>query len=399
MSERSSSSPALPRPGDPGGLRPRRLAIWLGVVALLAIIALIAAAVIPGSHHADSDDAVAQHAVAGRNHQADASARVTTVVNSSIPAKQYGSKVAAMENGVDSHGRLVSDLSPVPVAAFARPVAHYRAYAERWAAELGHDVRPLTAALRSGDRAAARRDWGTVFSDYLHLGAVYGLLPGDLNDRLAGLPGTIGDPHFVGLHRIEMGLWTDQPVQSLTPLGTKLGHAVTRLRAELPTLAINPKSTKLRLKRGLVAVAVDPLDYVTRAHEILEDAQRDLMSGTDVPWSGAGVLGTAAGVAATKELMSTLEPIMTGRGNAYGTSEYWLLRLGRVLHGVQRPDGSWPTLHQLTPRQLQLIDGTLAGTLSALQQVPGTLETVNLPDIPPIPSHPASTSASGSDSK
>ena len=69
------------------------------------------------------------------------------------------------------------------------------------------------------------------------------------------------------------------------------------------------------------------------------------------------------------------------RGNAYGTSDYWLLRLGRVLHAVQRPDGSWPTLHQLTPRQLQLIDGTLAGTLSALQQVPGTLETVTLPDM------------------
>jgi hypothetical protein len=394
MSDGSSSNPVLPRPGGPGGLRPRRLAIWLGVVVLLAITALIAAAVIPGSHHSDADDAVAQHAVAGPTQQSGAPARVTTVVNSSIPAKQYGSKIAAMENGVDSHGRLVSDLSPVPVATFARPVAHYRVYAEHWAAQLGRQVAPLTAALRSGNRAAARQTWETAFSDYLHLGAVYGLLPGDLNDRLAGMPGMIGDPHFVGLHRIEMGLWTDQPVRSLAPLATQLGRAVARLQAELPTLAINPKSTKLRLKRGLVAVAVDPLDYVTRAHEILEDAQRDLMSGTDVPWSGDGVLGTAAGVAATQELMSTLEPIMTGRGNAYGTSEYWLLRLGRVLHGVQRPDGSWPTLHELTPRQLQLIDGTLAGTLSALQQVPGTLETVNLPNIPRIPKGSTSTSAS-----
>jgi hypothetical protein len=399
MSDGSPSNPALPRPGGPGGLRPRRLAIWLGVVALLAIIALVAAAVIPGSHHSDADDAVAQHAVAEPNQQSGDPARVTTVVNSSIPAKQYGSKIAAMENGVDSRGRPVSDLSPVPVAAFARPVAHYRVYAEHWAAQLGRDVPPLTAALRSGNRAGARRDWDTAFSDYLHLGAVYGLLPGDLNDRLAGLPGMIGDPHFVGLHRIEMGLWTDEPVRSLTPLGTKLSHAVTRLQAELPTLAINPKRAKLRLKRGLVAVAVDPLDYVTRAHEILEDAQRDLMSGADVPWSGAGVLGTAAGVAATKELMTTLEPIMTGRGNAYGTSEYWLLRLGRVLDSVQRPNGSWPTLHELPPRQLQLIDGTLAGTLSALQQVPGTLETVNLPNIPRIPNGAASTSASESNAK
>ena len=80
----------------------------------------------------------------------------------------------------------------------------------------------------------------------------------------------------------------------------------------------------MRLARGLVAVTVDPLDFTLRIHEILEDAQRDFMSGVDVPWSGAGVLATAAGVAATKELLSTVEPIMTGRGPAYGTSEYWL---------------------------------------------------------------------------
>ena len=50
------------------------------------------------------------------------------------------------------------------------------------------------------------------------------------------------------------------------------------------------------LKHTLPRSEIDPLDYAARAHEILEDAQRDLMSGIQVPWSGAGVLGTAAGV-------------------------------------------------------------------------------------------------------
>jgi hypothetical protein len=362
---------------------------------LLAVAALTAAALIPGSH-GSSDDNLARESVAAPSARSDGSGRhLASVVDSSIPARRYGSQVAAMENGFDRSGKLVSDLSPLPVAAFDRPVAEYRRYAERWAATLGHDVTPLTAALRAGDRARARRAWETAFSDYLHLGAVYGLLPGDLNDRLAGLPPITGDPHFVGLHRIEMGLWGNEPVRSLVGLSTGLGAAVQRLRVELPTLAINPKSPSVRLRRGLVAVAVDPLDYVTRAHEILEDAQRDLMSGVDVPWSGQGVLGTAAGVAATRELLSTLKPIMSGRGNAYGTSEYWLGRMRAALRGVRRPDGAWPSLHQLTPRQLQLIDGTLAGTLTALDQVPGTLETTNIPN---IPGDPASGSESGSGS-
>ncbi len=386
MSETSSST-ALPRSTGPGGLRPRRpvrIAIWLGAVVLLAIAALIAAAVIPGSHHTVGEPADAQRAVAAPTPASHAPARVTKVFDSTVAANRFGTQDAARENGYDANGP-VSDLTPVRASAFDHPVAMYRRYAERWAATLGHHVVSLTVALRAGNRRLARTDWMTAFSDYLHLGAVYGLLPGDLNDDLAGMPGTIGDRHFVGLHRIEMGLWTDQSVRSLAPLAVKLGYAVGRLRAELPTAAVDPQSTHVRLARGLVAVTVDPLDFTLRIHEILEDAQRDFMSGLDVPWSGAGVLATAAGVAATKELLSTVEPIMTGRGAAYGTSEYWLNRLSHALDRVRRRDGSYPSLHQLEPEQLQLIDGTLAGTLTALDQVPAALETQAFTTFPKIP--------------
>jgi hypothetical protein len=360
------------------------LVLWAGVVVLLAIAALAAAALIPGSH-GSSDDGLARESVAAPSASPPGRARVKNVFDSSVSASKYGSQVAAMENGVNRSGKYVSDLSPLPVAAFDRPVSEYRNYAERRAATLARRVAPLTAALRAGDRARARRAWDAAFWVYLQLGAVYGLLPGDLNDRLAGLPGLTGDPHFAGLHRIEMGLWTNEPVRSLVGFSTRLSAAVKLLRAELPSLAINPKSTQTRLRRGLVAVTVDPLDYVLRVHEILEDAQRDLMSGVDVPWSGQGVLGTAAGVAATRELLATLKPVMVGRGNAYGTSEYWLGRLDAALRSVRLRNGAWPSLHQLRPRQLQQIDGTLAGTLTALEQVPGTLETRNIPDFPKDP--------------
>ena len=52
-----------------------------------------------------------------------------------------------------------------------------------------------------------------------------------------------------------------------------------------------------RLSGVLAKVSIEPLEYATRAHEILEDAARDLLSGTDVPWSGEGVLATNAGLA------------------------------------------------------------------------------------------------------
>ena len=91
------------------------------------------------------------------------------------------------------------------------------------------------------------------------------------------LPGDGPGSSFSGLHRIEYGLWTGASPRSLVPWAAKLQRDAVTLRQVLPS------------------VQITPLDYATRAHEILEDAQRDLLSGMDVQWSGAGVLGRRPG--------------------------------------------------------------------------------------------------------
>jgi high-affinity iron transporter len=334
----------------------------------LALLALAAAAVIPGSHTGGAYSYGVTR-VAARSRVADPlRIRETKVFGSSLSAKSYGTQVAEQEDqGINASGQLTSDLSPIPARAFAAPIAAYRAYAERWASKLAGEVPALATDLRGGRRPAAERTWNAAFADYLHLGAVYGLLPASLDQRLAGLPQTLGDRRFGGLHRIEMGLWTGEPPRSLVPVATALMGAASALRRVLPT------------------VTISPLDYATRAHEILEDAQRDLMSGTEVPWSGAGVLGTEAGVVATKEVISTLAPILDGRDNTLVEVQSWLSQLQGALRSVQRRDGSWPALGQLSSTQRERLDGNLAGALGALEQVPGALETAPVPAIPQLP--------------
>jgi high-affinity iron transporter len=346
-------------------------------VAALAVIALIAAALIPsGGSSGTKPFGVA--AVAGHSPTAGAThARVTKVFGSSIPAKQYGTDIARQEDqGIDANGQLASDLSPIAPSAFDAPIAAYRRYAEGWAARLAVALPSLRGTLAGGGRAASERAWAVAYSDYLHLGAVYGLLPGTLDARIDGmphqLPGAPGDGQgssFSGLHRIEYGLWTGASPRSLVPWATQLERDVVTLRRVLPS------------------VAIDPLDYTLRAHEILEDAQRDLLSGTDVQWSGAGVLGTAAGLAATQEVIATLTPLLQGRDSALGEAESWLPRLQAVLNRLRADHhGSYPSLGQLTTAEHEQLDGTMDGTLAALSLVPGTLETTALPVIPKIPS-------------
>ena len=177
------------------------------------------------------------------------------------------------------------DLEPLPTARFARPVAEYRAYSERQATAVAGQVSALTRALRAGDVAAAKTDWLAAYDDYLRLGAAYGAL-GKLDEEIdgdpGGLPGGVHDPHFTGLHRIEIGLWKGESPRKLLGPAAYLAAKVRRLRGVVRTIAI------------------PPLVYATRAHEILEDAQRDMLSGVDAPWSGAGLRATEDSVAATQ---------------------------------------------------------------------------------------------------
>jgi high-affinity iron transporter len=265
------------------------------------------------------------------------------------------------------------ELAPTSVSAFARPIALYRAYAVAQLGAMEEQIAGLESALAADDRVAAQGAWRAAYVRYLHLGAVYlvgqlATLNEEIDGKAAGLEGGVSNPQFAGLHRIEYGLWTGAPPRELLGWARRLDLAVHRLRSLMPH------------------VSITPLEYATRAHEILEDAQRDLLSGADVPWSGEGVLATKAGLEATEEVISTLRPVLGGVERVIPAvdTEFGALRSAFAsiasAHG-----GSLPANGQLTQQQAELLDGTLGGALEALSEVPGVLETEAPPQIPRIP--------------
>ncbi len=148
----------------------------------------------------------------------------------------------------------------------------------------------------------------------------------------------------------------------------------------------------IKLQRILPSVRIAPLDYATRAHEILEDAVRDLLSGTDVRWSGAGVLGTAAAVAATTEVVRTLAPVLGQREGVLAVVDTELRGLRGTLTSIKRSHGgTLPTTAQLTQDESERLDASVGQALEGLAQVPGALETVNATQPPAIPAADART--------
>jgi iron uptake system EfeUOB component EfeO/EfeM len=266
-----------------------------------------------------------------------------------------------------------TSLLPLSPTAFNAPVATYRAFAGHQLGLMETQIAELHTALSAGDRGAAQAAWRGAFSHYLELGAVY--LEGQIADldqaidgNPGGLPGGTASPQFSGLHRIEFGLWTGAPLATLIPWTQRLAVDVAKLRRVLPR------------------VQVAPLDYATRAHEILEDAVRDLLSGTDVPWSGEGVLGTAAGVLATQEVVATLRPLLAHRENVLPVVNIELAALQSTIASIRAAHGgALPTNAQLTQLQSEQLGNAMGAALEALAQVPGALEAAPTPQIPQIP--------------
>jgi iron uptake system EfeUOB component EfeO/EfeM len=333
-----------------------------GAVCIALAAFLIVSALGVGRHHAKPAASAPYTLTPFATYEARAPHVLsTTVVNSDQGAVQGAAATPP------------STLPPLPASAFAGPTARYRTYAISQLGQMESQVKRLQSKLAANDRTGAQLAWRAAYVSYLRLGAVYLVGPlATLNQAIdgnaGGLPGGTASPQFTGLHRIEYGLWTSAQPRALVSQARQLNRNVRQLRDTI----------------GKVSIA--PLEYATRAHEILEDAARDLLSGTDVPWSKEGVLATDAGLQATEEVIATLAPLLVGRENTIPVVKPELAVLRSVMaslaatHGGQLPSNS-----QLTQAQAELLDGTLGGTLEALSQVPGALETELPPQIPQIP--------------
>lgn len=280
----------------------------------------------------------------------DGAAPVVRVAGTDHPAQAVADAAAELP----LNGAPRPEFGPLPERAFDGPIARYRVYSAREAAAMDSQVRALARSLRGGDRAAARRAWTAAYARYLRIGAAYGAL-GDLDAAIVA-----------DRERIERGLWTDEPLSALRPAAARLRRDVRALRRAVPQ------------------VEITPLDYAIRGHEILEDAQRDMLSGVAAPYSGAGVLATAASLEATEAVVDTLRSLLAQRG-AIAPIDAGLVRLRRELAAIRRAhDGRWPALDALSLTERQRLSGRLGAGLELLARLPGALETTVPPAIPPI---------------
>ncbi|QUR69949.1 iron uptake transporter permease EfeU [Mycobacterium spongiae] len=251
---------------------------------------------------------------------------------------------------------------PVSLDDLAGPNAQYQNIAAAALDALADNAIALRNDLAADDLAGAKVNLLAAQMNWERVGASYNSF-GDLGKAVSGLPwglpGGVDDDDFTGLHRLEYGIYHDQDPAGLVPIAD-------RLLADIAVVRKNLRREDL---------AGDPTNLPIRAHEILEDAQRDHLSGIDDLGGGFAYPATMADIDITRSLIGELTPLLDARSpKLVATINTQLDTLSATLIATQGPDGRWLAPAQVPPAQRQDVNAALGAVLETLAVVPDLLE-------------------------
>ncbi|ANP51265.1 high-affinity iron transporter [Streptomyces griseochromogenes] len=258
-----------------------------------------------------------------------------------------------------SGGGAAEPVVPVSEQDLAAPLQAYKTYVEQGLATLVTQTRTLDHDIESDDLGKARSDWLTAHRTYASLGAAYGTFEDfdqKIDGRPDGLPGGVRDKDFTGFLRLEHGLWHGEPAKDLRAPAQQLADAATGLGKAFP------------------AQDFDPGDLPLRAHEILENTLQFELTGDTDQGSGTNLATADANLAGTRELLTVLEPLLTGRApKLLPTVDADIARLQKLLDAAHH-GGTWTPVDRLAAADRQRVDGATGQLLEDLAPVPDLLE-------------------------
>ncbi|HXT88068.1 MAG TPA: imelysin family protein, partial [Trebonia sp.] len=252
-------------------------------------------------------------------------------------------------------------VKPVTVNDLTPPNKLYQGYAAAQLTDLANAVTALNTDLKHSNVAQAKKDWLAAQLAWERVGASYDSF-GDLGiavDGLPdGLPDSVNDKGFTGLHRLEYGLWHGQPAKELLPVAATLQKNVATVQKNLTTDDL----------------AGDPTQLPLRAHEIIEDALRDHLSGIDDQGASAAYAMTYADAQVDKVVLGDLTNLLNEREpGLVATANSQLATLDQALLATKANE-QWQSLTAVSLDQRQHVNAAIGALLETLSSVPTLLE-------------------------
>lgn len=182
---------------------------------------------------------------------------------------------------------------------FVGPLSEYRVYLSLQGSALIKAVDALNAAIALGDVAQAQGLYVQARTVYQHIAPAAQRLA-ELNNGIDARADYYEkreqDPGFSGFHRLEFGLFANNSVDGLAPVGQKLLADVTRLKQELLAQQLPPEQLITIISRNIRSLAD------TRT------------SGEEERYSHSDLNGFAANLEGTRKVVDLLRPLLTKSG-------------------------------------------------------------------------------------
>lgn len=250
---------------------------------------------------------------------------------------------------------------PVTLAELTAANIQYQKYATTDLATLKTQIASLRADIAANNVAAAKSAWLAAQLTWEKVGASYDSF-GDAGVAVDGLPDGleqgVDDPDFTGLHRIEYGLYHGQNATRLLPVVDALSNEISTVQKTLTSDDI----------------AGDPTNLPLRAHEIIEDAIRDHLSGIDDEGAGAAYAMTYADTQVDKAVLTELGSLIDARSpGLVETADSQLAALDQALNDA-KVGGQWLSLSATPLADRQKVDAAIGALLETLASVPDLLE-------------------------
>jgi iron uptake system component EfeO len=247
---------------------------------------------------------------------------------------------------------------PVTQADLIVATQNYEKYVRGQLPTLAAETQRVAGAVLAGDRPAAERAWLTAHAEYERLGAAYGAfgdLDGDINGLPNGLPKGVNDPGWQGFHRVEYGLWHDEPLATLRPATAALQTSVGALQ------------------KTFANAQVDPLDIAIRAHEITENALQFELTGETDFGSHSALATIRANLDGTETVLGIVRPLLAPRYPSLPALDASLNNAKAQIDALKR-GSSWPPLSALPTLTRERLDSTISELSEQLAPIASMLE-------------------------
>ena len=241
---------------------------------------------------------------------------------------------------------LTPGMVPVTRVDLIAPTKTYSAWVASRLPVLRQQAAAVAADAEEGDLSAAKRDWLTAHTTYETLGAAYGAF-GDAGDALDGLPGH----GLTGFHAVESPLFAGAAASAVVGPAQELVSDVDALIAQFPKAQI------------------DPGDMGLRAHEIVEDAIRDVLAGAADAGSGTELATIDANLTGATQALAPLHDILASRYPQLAATQQSIASTQQLVEGFRGADGAWTPLAGLTTAQREHLDAALSQTAELLAPV------------------------------